>query len=93
MSIGPLRTNFSEILIKIQNFSFRKIYIKIPSVKWRPFCPGEDELTIESYNLKHVKMFTFIALEIQWWERTRIGTIELTGSGTWCTELHVWVLL
>ena len=39
LSIGPLVTNLSEILIKIQNFSFTKVHLKISSVKWRPFCP------------------------------------------------------
>ena len=38
--IRPLGTNFSEILIKIQNFAFTKMHLKM-SVKWRPFCPGE----------------------------------------------------
>ena len=38
-------TNFSEILIKIQNFSFTKMHLKISSVKCWPFCPGEDELS------------------------------------------------
>ena len=44
LSIRPLGTNFSEILIKIQNFSFTKMHLKITSAKWRPFCPGRDEL-------------------------------------------------
>ena len=44
LSIGPLGTNFSEILIKIQNLSFQKMLLKISSAKWRPFCPGGDEL-------------------------------------------------
>ena len=44
LSIETLGTNFSEILIKIQFFSFTKIHLKISSVKWRPFCPGRDEL-------------------------------------------------
>ena len=42
---GNLGTNFSEILIKIQNFSFTKMHLKILSAKWQPFCPGGDELT------------------------------------------------
>ena len=33
--IGPLAINFSEILIEIQIFSFKKMYLKLPSVKWR----------------------------------------------------------
>ena len=40
-----LGTNFSENLIKIQNFSFIKSHLKISSAKRRQFCPGEDELT------------------------------------------------
>ena len=35
--IGPLGTNFSEILIKIKIFSFKKMHWKM-SAKWHPFC-------------------------------------------------------
>ena len=45
MSIVPLGTNFSEILIKLQNFSFTKMPLKISSAKWQPFCPGGAQLT------------------------------------------------
>ena len=38
LSIRPLRTNFSEIWIKIQNFSFMKTHLKMSSAKWQPFC-------------------------------------------------------
>ena len=34
--IGPLGTNFSEILIEIHTFSFRKMHLKMSSGKWRP---------------------------------------------------------
>ena len=46
LSIGTLGTNFNEILIKIQNFSLTKMHLKISSAKWRPFCPGGDELFV-----------------------------------------------
>ena len=36
--IGPLWINFSEILIEIHEFSFKKIHLKMLSAKWRPFC-------------------------------------------------------
>ena len=36
--IAPLRTNFSEMLIEIHTFSFKKIHLKMSSGKWRPFC-------------------------------------------------------
>ena len=43
--IGPLGTNFSEILIRIQTFSFKKMYSKMSSVKWRPSCPSLNVLS------------------------------------------------
>ena len=39
-----LTTNFSEILIGIQTFSFKKMHIKMASAKWRPFCLGLNVL-------------------------------------------------
>ena len=36
--IEPLGTNFSEILIEILTFSFKKMHLKVSSAKWRPFC-------------------------------------------------------
>ena len=42
--IGPWGTNFSEILIGIHTFSFKKIHLKMSSAKWRPFCLGLNEL-------------------------------------------------
>ena len=43
--IGPLGTNFSEILIGIQTFSFTKMHLKMSSAKWRPFCFGLNVLS------------------------------------------------
>ena len=36
--LGLLGTNFSEILIEILTFSFKKMRLKVSSAKWRPFC-------------------------------------------------------
>ena len=41
---GPWGTNFNEILIGIQTFSFKKIHLKMSSAKWRPFCLGLNVL-------------------------------------------------
>ena len=41
---GPLGINFSELLIKIQTFSFTKMHLKMSCAKWRPSCPVRDEL-------------------------------------------------
>ena len=49
--IGPLGTNFSEILTEIITFSFKKIYLKVSSAKWRPFCHGLNVLTLDVWGL------------------------------------------
>ena len=43
--IGPLGTNFNETSIEIHTFSFKKIHLKLPSGKWRPFCLGLNVLS------------------------------------------------
>ena len=42
--IGPLRTNFGEILIKVYTFSFKEMHLKMSGKKWRPFCLGLNVL-------------------------------------------------
>ena len=42
--IGLLGTNFSEILIEIHTFSFKKMHLNVSSAKWRPFCLGLNVL-------------------------------------------------
>ena len=42
--IGPLGTNFSEVLIETDTSSFKKIHLKMSSGKWRPFCLGLNVL-------------------------------------------------
>ena len=46
--IGPLGTNFTEILIEINTFYFKKMHLKISSGKWRPFCLGLNVLSAQS---------------------------------------------
>ena len=48
--IVPLGTNFSEILIEILTFSFKKLHLKVSSVKWRPFCLGLNVLKPRFHN-------------------------------------------
>ena len=35
---GPLRTKSNGILVQIKPFSFKKMHVKVSSVKWLPFC-------------------------------------------------------
>ena len=44
--IGTLETNFSEILIEIHTFSFRKMHLKMPSGNCQPFCLGLNMLIV-----------------------------------------------
>ena len=43
--IAPLGTNFSEILIEIYVFLFKKMHFKMSSGNWWPFCLGLNVLT------------------------------------------------
>ena len=51
MLIGPLGTNFSEILIEILTFSFKKMRLKVSSAKRRPFCLGLNVLMSDLFSL------------------------------------------
>ena len=51
--IEPLVTNFSEISIGIQTFSFKKMHFKMSSAKWRPFCLGLNVFTLYLLMLWH----------------------------------------
>ena len=44
--IGPLGTNFREISIEMQTFSFKKMCLKVSSAKWLPFCLGLNVLIL-----------------------------------------------
>ena len=51
--IGPLGTNFSDISRDIQSFSFKKMHLKMPSAKWRPFCFGPNVLNWHMTCISH----------------------------------------
>ena len=48
----PLGTNFSEFLVKILIFSFKKMHLKVSSAKRRPFCFGLNELRYSGDEIK-----------------------------------------
>ena len=95
-SIGPLGSNLSEILTKIENFSFTNIHLKIScAIRW-PFCPGG-----ESWSYQHKEVHATIiqvhrALQddvIKWKNLTLTGHLcgEFTGS-RWITLTPYMVL-
>ena len=60
--IGPLGTNFSEILIGIQKFPFKKMHLKMSSAKWRPFSLGLNVLTSVAATVHFCIQCSFINL-------------------------------
>ena len=50
--IGPLVTNFSEILIEIYTLSFKRMHMKMSSGKWRLLCLGLNVLRFR-YSKRH----------------------------------------
>ena len=63
--IGPLGTNFSEILIEILTFSFKKMRLKVSSAKRRPFCLGLNVLMNRGPGLTSLYWGLFY-LTLQW---------------------------
>ena len=63
--IGPLGTNFSEMLMEIHTFSLKKIHLKMSSGKRRPFCLGLNVLIL------HVRLSPVsLAYSISYWQQT-----------------------
>ena len=54
--IGPLGTNFSEILIEILTFSFKNMRLKVSSAKRWPICLGLNVLSEMDISFRH-KLF------------------------------------
>ena len=63
--IESLGTYFSEILIAIYTFSFKKMHLKMSSAKWRRFCLGLNVLT-ENAEMSIIKIsLKFAHLKLQ----------------------------
>ena len=58
--IGPLGTNFSEILIKIHTFSFKKMHLKMVSGKCRPFCLSLSVLISPWWTLQRLQSHCWV---------------------------------
>ena len=61
--IGPLETNFSEILIEIYTFSFKKMYLKMLSGNRWPFCLS---LNVLSHRFEGPGMTHIVSCICQW---------------------------
>ena len=81
--IGPLGTNFSEILIGIQTFLFKKMHMKMSSAKWRPFCLGLNVLTYLNHLCKD---------QYQWHRNLSVAmdTLRLHWNGWHLQQVTFW---
>ena len=88
--VRPLGTIFSEILIKIRNFSFTKMHLKISSAKWRsPFVRGGDELKITATStrgqwVKKASIFFIFVPETPWLCHL-VTAWRVSSLGSWCS--------
>ena len=88
MPIGPVGINVSRILIKIQNFSFTKMHLKVSSAKWQPFCAVRYELNWRTAFIpsKHISCILYIP---KIYTRFRI---LLLWSYLWFSNVFVWLI-
>ena len=78
--IGPLGTNFSENLIDILTFSFRKMLLKVSSTKWRPFWLGLNVLTWWSQDMETLSSFPALC------DGNPLFTVEILVTGAWLSQ-------
>ena len=60
--IRPLGTNFSEFLVEILIFSFKKMLLKVSSAKRRPSCLGFNVLTLDHSDVVQLATALFFKL-------------------------------
>ena len=79
--IGPLETNFSEILIKIHIFSFRKMHLKMSSGKRRPFCLG---LRRYLQHIHHIGIkSSYVPMKVNMWGSFKELHTAFVSSSSW----------
>ena len=82
--VGHLGTNFSEILIKIHTFPFKKMHLKMSAAKCRPFCLGFNVLIAKKlqqlgwFHTHSVSVFLFHVYP--WFGQTRFYITHLITS-------------
>ena len=93
--IGPLGTNFSDILIDVHTFSLKKMHLKMSSGKWRPFCLDLNVLQVfHPYSLCHDDVIKWKHFP-HYWPFVR-GIHRSRHKGQWCGSLMfslicVWI--
>ena len=77
---------FSEILIKIQNFSVTKKHLKISSAKWRLFCPGVDGTNTNSYPCQ--MWWNLQGRDGLWLHRRNLNIVKFRHKNVPCCNTH-----
>ena len=81
------QTYFSEILIKIQLFSLKKMYLKMSFAKWRPSCLGLNVLNKCNQSIIHPQYLDSVGFARQlmlrylFFIRMFIGLLDHTKQG------------
>ena len=81
--IGPLGTNFGEILIEIHIFSFAKMHLIMSFGKWQPFCLVLNELMLKGFRCHEDIM---IYLHASFWGSWRESWLSVGRSMYVCPE-------
>ena len=88
--IGPLGTNFSEILIEIQTFSLKKMRLKMSSEKCCSFRLGLNVLTT---NQRQRNVFSDMLDWIsQLGMKSGLCTIQQSETGYPMTQVLIWLM-
>ena len=86
--IGTLGTNFSEIPIGIQTFSFKKMHLNMSSVKWHPFCLSLNGLRDSPHPHKGLFMWSNdVSSDVS---LNRMPSKQLRGKWFWDVLMFVW---
>ena len=67
--IWPSGRNFSEILIEIYTFSFKKMHWKMSSGKWQPFCLGLHVLSTRDLYISSHSRYVMTECVMLFWIR------------------------
>ena len=93
----PNGTNFSEILIGIQAFSYKKMHLKMSSAKWRPFRFDLNVLMdpVRVIRSVHWSGFFCILIGTYYWIMFQIDCRSLVQdlNRAWCFTWYVFTII
>ena len=93
LSIGPLGTNFSQIVLDIQTFSFKEMHLRMSSGKWRQFClclnEASDRIPDSTILWSEKVLYTVIKWQRHWGCNTTTGILKIIFSINF-PEIKFW---